>query len=104
MIAFAVRPAARKRVAATVVSRTPWLIAVRKFNTSKLKSLLEQRKRGLPSSLCFALEQPNGGYPDVRDIREALLGPVRPAQRRPALGSCNHGLGKTTKPVSRVAT
>ena len=78
-----------------------WLIAVRKFNTSKLKCLLEQHKRGLPSSLRFALEQPNSGYPDMRDIREALLGPVEQASSRPALGGCNHGL-EGPEPVSRV--
>jgi hypothetical protein len=77
------------------------LIAVRKFNTSRLECLLEQHKRGLPCSLCFALEQPNSGYPDMRDICEALLGPVEEASRRPALGSCNHGLGRTKTSESR---
>jgi hypothetical protein len=77
------------------------LIAVRKLNTGRLKCLLEQHKRGLPCSLCFALEQPNSRYPDVRDIREALLGPVEQASRRPALGSCNHGLGRTKTSESR---
>jgi hypothetical protein len=43
---------------------------------------LSKHERGLPRFLCFTLEQPNSGNPDVRDIREGLLRPVEQASRR----------------------
>jgi hypothetical protein len=78
-----------------------WLIAVRKFNASRLKCVLEQDKCGPPRSFCFALEEANSSYSDVRGVREALLSPVEQASCCPALGSCNHGPGRTKTDDSR---
>jgi hypothetical protein len=67
------------------------LISIGELDAGCLECTPKYREGRVPRFRCFTLKQPNRSHPDAGSICELLLGPVKEASGRSALGSLDHG-------------